>query len=114
MFYLTYVNEFPEAAPNGHSCSYDTRITRSKDLFHWQDAPMDRPVLRPDFTHEIDPVNHPGIFERNASDAEFLEKNGKVYVYWNGGNQWGVSDSQTAEFDGSLKEFFTLFFPEEY
>ena len=62
-----------------------------------------------DFTHEIS-SDHPGIYERNASDAEFIETDGKVKVYYNGGNQLGLMDNQTAEYPGSLKMLFESFF----
>ncbi len=108
-FYLTYVNCIHEPSPNGDPEYYDTRIARTKDFIHWEEPPADRPVLSPDFTHEITP-NHPGVYERNASDAEFIEADGKVKVYYNGGNQLGLMDNQTAEYSGTLKTLFESFF----
>lgn len=102
-YYTTYVNSL------GDGC-YDTRIARSKDLFTWEDAPADRPFLSPDYTRHTDPVNHPDVLEKNASDAELIEADGKVTVFWNGGNQMGVADSQEAEFTGTKRELFELFF----
>lgn len=89
---------------------WSTRIARSRDLKNWEDAPLDRPVLKPDETRETDPVNNPGKFETNASDLELLEWNNKVYLWWNGGNQQGTGDSQSAYFNGSLKEYLEYFF----
>ena len=89
---------------------WSTRIARSRNLKEWEDAPLDRPVLKPDETRETDPVNYPGRFECNASDLELLEWKNKVYLWWNGGDQQGTGDSQSAEFDGSLKEFLQAYF----
>jgi len=106
-FYVTYVNQ--NRKEDG-SYFYDSRITRSKDLIHWEEPPEERPVVYPDFTHVIEPVNHPDVYEINASDVEFEEVNGKVIAYWNGGNQWDLGDSQSAEYDGTLKQLFESFF----
>ena len=112
-FYLTYVNAVPDKERKPYGCYYDTRIARSRDLIHWEDAPADRPVLVPDFTHEVDPENHPGVMEINASDAEFEVLPGKVAVYWIGGDQHGVHDCQYAEIPGTRKELFESFFKEK-
>ena len=109
-FYLTYVNEVKAPNPNGGKEYYDTRIARTKDFVHWEEPPEGRPVLSPDFAHAVDPVRHPGVFELNASDAEFEEENGRVRAYWCGGNQNGLGDSQTAVCDGTLKHLFESFF----
>lgn len=106
-FYVTYVNHNQKA---DGSPFYDSRIVRSRDLIAWEEPPDVRPVVYPDFTHVIEPVNHPDQFEINASDVEFEEKDGKVIAYWNGGNQWDLCDSQSAEYDGSLKQLFESFF----
>jgi len=106
-FYVTYVNLNHKA---DGSVFYDSRIARSRDLITWEDPPEIRPVVYPDFTHVIEPVNHPDEYEINASDVEFEEKDGKVIAYWNGGNQLGLGDSQSAECDGTLKQLFESFF----
>lgn len=106
-FYVTYVNSFrnPE---NGHE-NWDTRIARSRDLIHWEEG--SHPVISPDYSHQPDPEHHPDVFEINASDAEFLEENGKTTVYCNGGNQMGISDSAISVFNGTMQELFLRFFP---
>lgn len=106
-FYVTYVNHNKDK--NGRDF-FDSRIVRSKDLITWEEPKGIRPVVYPDFTHVIDPENHPDQFEINASDVEFEEKDGKVIAYWNGGNQWDLGDAQSAEYDGSLKQLFESFF----
>lgn len=107
-FYVTYVNEFTN--PETGELNYDTRITRTKNFTDWENAPENRPVLSPDYVHRPDPMHHPDVFEINASDAEFIEKNGKVTVYYCGGNQQGVADNKSAEFKGTLAELFQSFF----
>ena len=104
-YYVLYLGETNFTF--GH---WSTRITRSRDLKNWEDAPLSRPVLSPDETRETDPVNHPGRFECNASDLEMLEWKNKVFLWWNGGDQQGTGDSQSAEFDGSMKDFLEYFF----
>lgn len=108
-FYFTYVNCVNEEAPNDHKEYYDTRVTRTKDFISWEDAPADRPVLSPDFTKVID-MRHPGVYERNASDAEFIEQDAVVTVYWCGGNQLGLANTYRAEYDGTLQQLFESFF----
>ncbi len=107
-YYLTYVDMFVH--PVVRKLNYRTSVTRSKDLVHWQDAPTDRAVLLPDYGNRPDPQGHPDVFDLNASDAEYLEKDGVVRAFFCGGNQWGISDNQTAEYHGTLSEFFREFF----
>ncbi len=107
-YYVTYVNYFPNAETG--EANYDTRLARSKDLFTWEDAPANRSVLFPDYTHRPNPVEYPDVYELNASDAEFIELDGKVKVFWAGGNQLGVCDSYEAEYPGTLTELFESIF----
>ncbi len=108
LYYFTYLDLFVH--PEVRTVSYRTCIARSADLIHWQDAPAGHAVILPDYRHRPDPAGHPDVFDINASDAEYLEKDGVVRAYFCGGNQWGVSDNQTAEYRGSLAQFFRKFF----
>jgi len=107
-YYLTYVDMFVH--PVVRKLNYRTSVTRSKDLIHWEDAPAGRAVLLPDYGHRPDPEGHPEVYDLNASDAEYLEKDGVVRAFFCGGNQWGVADNQTAEYHGTLAEFFREFY----
>ena len=107
-YYLTYVDMFVH--PVVRKLSYRTGISRSKDLIHWQDAPDGRAVLVPDYSNRPDPEGHPEVYELNTSDAEYIERDGVVHAYFCGGNQCGVSDNQTAEYRGTLAEFFKAFY----
>jgi alpha-L-fucosidase len=91
---------------------YETRITRSKDLLSWEDAPEDRPFLSYDYEHRPDPIRFPDVREISASDAELCEFGGKTIVYFNGGDQLGVGDLQWAVFEGSHRELLESFFQE--
>ncbi len=94
---------------------WETRITRSSDLLHWEDAPLDRPFLTfdPDRPFEY---WHQGalrnVREINASDAELCEWQGKTLVYFNGGDQQSAGDLQLAEFDGPPRQLLEAFFAE--
>jgi alpha-L-fucosidase len=95
--------------------TWETRLTRSRDLLHWEDAPLGRPFLAPDrsrvFTYE-----HFGrkveVREVNASDAELCYWQGKTIVYFNGGDQQTSGDLQLAEFEGTPQELFERFYIE--
>lgn len=105
-----YYTLYLHSLGNSH---YETRITRSKDCVHWEDAPEDRPFLTYDSGHITDPENFPGVAETNASDAELCYWNGKTIVYFNGGNQGEITragDLQLAEFIGTPGELFERFF----
>lgn len=89
---------------------WETRITRSLDLVHWEDAPENRPFLTFNPEHITDPEHFPDVREVNVSDAELCAWKGKTIVYFNGGNQQKVGDLQLAEFDGTPRELLEHYF----
>ena len=89
---------------------WETRITRSKDLVHWEDAPAGRAFLTPDYSHDHLPLRPANIKEDNASDAELCDWNGKTFIYFCGSDQQYAGDLQWAEFDGSPQELLEYFF----
>ena len=103
-FYMNYLNELVN--PVTGELYYETNIVRSYDLKNWERGK--RALLKPDFQHEV--LCHPGIFEINASDVEFIELNGKVKAYSCGGNQLGAHDWFTCEYQGTMGELFKSFF----
>ena len=112
-----YYTLFLESLGRAHE--YETRITRSKDLVHWQDAPHNRPFVtfNPKNFVTFNPKNPDRpwrptnkILETNASDAEVAYWQGKTIVYFTGGNQHLSSELQWAEFDGTPRELFEHFF----
>ncbi len=93
--------------------AWETRVTRSRDLVHWENAPDDRPFL----TYDRDYVWHDDlrnidIPEVNASDAELVYYKGKTIVYFGGGDQQHWGDSQRAEFKGTPQELLESYFKE--
>lgn len=104
-YYLLYLAE-----TFGKYGFWDTRIARSKDLKNWEDAPQGRSFLYPDTSHITNPALAPDVHEVNASDVELIEFGGKVRIWWNGGNQKGISDLQYAEFHGTRRQLFEAFF----
>ncbi len=89
---------------------WETHITRSKDLVHWQDAPKDRPFIRFDPTHDHLPFQPPQVKECNASDVELCEWKGKTFIYFTGGIQQYAADLQWAEYDGPPQQLLEHFF----
>lgn len=107
-YYVLYLNH-EGVNENGVNC-YRTRVTRSKDLITWQDAPADRVFLDYDPAHEVNPEHYPGVMEANASDVELCQWQGKTLVYFNGGDQMNCGDVQLAECDGTIGELLPRFF----
>jgi alpha-L-fucosidase len=89
---------------------WETRITRSKDLIHWEDAPAGRPFITFDETKKNLPLRPAELTERNASDAELCEWKGKTFIYFSGADQQYAGDLQWAEFDGTPRALFESFF----
>ncbi len=102
-YYLLYLHDRLDR-------TYETRVSRSRDLVHWEDAPADRPVMEPDPSHEVNPVARPGVMELNASDLELIEENGRTLAFWLGGDQHGCCDLQTAENPASMQELLEHYF----
>jgi len=94
---------------------WETHITRSNDLIHWEDAPADRPFLTFDPERPFE-YWHQGelrkVREINASDAELCEWQGQTLVYFNGGDQQSAGDLQWAEFAGTPRQLLESFFAE--
>lgn len=92
----------------GHG--YETRITRSKDLVNWQDAPDNRPFVSFDPSHKNIPLLNPDVSENNASDVELCYFNGKTILYFTGSDQTTAGDLQWASYDGTPRALFEHFF----
>jgi alpha-L-fucosidase len=89
---------------------YETRVTRSEDLVHWQDSPAGRPFVSFNANNLVHPIRSRTIHECNASDAELVYWQGKTLVYFTGGDQHFAGDLQRAEFDGTPQELLERFF----
>ena len=101
-----YYTLYLERISNG----WETRITRSKDLVTWQDAPAGRAVVTFDPKNKVHPLRGADVNENNASDAEACEWHGKTIVEFSCGDQHVAGDLQWAEFDGSMREFLEHYF----
>ena len=102
MYYTLYLQDL--------GGKWETRITRSKDLVHWEDAPAGRAFLTPDYSHDHLPLRPANIKEDNASDAELCAWDGKTFIYFCGSDQQYAGDLQWAEFDGSPRQLLEYFF----
>jgi alpha-L-fucosidase len=102
-FYTLYLEALPDTG-------YETRVTRSRDLKHWQDAPPGRPFLTFDRSRKNLPLRPPELPEKNASDAELCYFRGRTIVYFTGSDQQVAGDLQRAEFERTPRELFERFF----
>jgi alpha-L-fucosidase len=89
---------------------WETRVTRSKDLVHWQDAPDGRPFVTFDPARGHLPLRPVEAREDNASDAELCYWKGKTIVYFTGSDQQRAGDLQRAEFEGTPRQLLESFF----
>ena len=101
-YYLLYLEKLDD--------DWETRVTRSKDLINWQDAPEDRPFIPFNKNHKNLPIHNPDVAEKNTSDPGVTSFNREVIVYFTGGIQKKAGDLQWAKFKGTLKELMESFF----
>ncbi len=91
---------------------YETRVTRSRDLVHWQDAPTERPFVTFNPENKVHALRPADIREKNASDAELCAYQGKTVIYYTGGDQHVAGDLQWALYDGEPQALLEHFFEE--
>lgn len=89
---------------------WETRVTRSRDLRRWHDAPAGRPVVAPVPGHPVDPGRWPGVTETSASDVELCEVGGRTLACWIAGDQQGAMVEYAAWHDGPLPALLRRFF----
>lgn len=114
-YYMVYLEGLPELR-------WAPYIVRTKD-FKVFEIGLINPFMMFDDDDKI--IIHPERFtdeeiERvlnavdcNNSDVDFCEYKGKTVILYSWGNQHGVEFLAMAEYDGTLKEFLTSFFPEQ-
>jgi hypothetical protein len=99
---------------------YEMRVVRSRDLVEWQASPLN-PVLRhsPEDKRIANPkltAQQRGLIEqaenRNNSDIDFCEFEGRTVITYSWGNQKGVEFLAEASCDGTVESFLRGFFPE--
>ena len=101
-YYLLY------AERNG--AGWETRITRSRDLINWQDAPENHPFVSFDKDHKNLPLHPPDIHEINATDPGLTTYGEQVFVWFTGGIQQKGGDLQWAVFNGNMNELMKSYF----
>lgn len=102
-----YYTLYLQALGDNH---YETRVARSKDLLHWEDAPEGRPLVTFRKGTPVHPLRPDTVREQNASDAEICYFRDRTYVYYTGGDQQYCGDLQRAEFMGTPRELLESFF----
>ncbi|MDX2445486.1 MAG: hypothetical protein QNK30_16955 [Bacteroidales bacterium] len=99
---------------------YEMRVVRSKDLINWEASPLN-PVLK--FSEEDKIIANPKLSQelqkriteaenRNNSDIDFCEFNGKLIINYSWGNQRGEEFLAEAYYEGTMKQFLQGWFPE--
>jgi hypothetical protein len=97
---------------------YEMRVVRSKDLINWEASPLN-PVLK--FSAEDKKIANPKLTSeskeriakaenRNNSDIDFCEFNGKLVINYSWGNQRGEEFLAEAIYNGSLEQFLKGWF----
>ncbi len=110
-----YYNFYLESMKGGYAQS----VVRSKDLITWERTPIhpflmwgdeDKQIANPNFTEEQ--RKHIAEAEnRNNSDFDYCEFEGKLVINYSWGNQRGLEFLAEARFDGTEKEFLAALFP---
>ena len=110
-FYLEWVEAHSE---------YEQYVVRSKDLIHWEQSPLN-PVLRLSAEDKLiandrftpEQRNHiAGALNRNNSDIDFCEFDGRLVIIYSWGDQERYEFLASAEYRGTLAQFLSGWFPE--
>lgn len=97
---------------------WEMRVVRSKDLINWEVSPKnpvlkaseeDKIIANPNMTEEQQQLIA-GAENRNNSDIDFCEYNGKLVINYSWGNQHGIEFLAEAEYDGTLEQFLNGLF----
>lgn len=99
---------------------FEMRVVRSKDLEHWEESPLN-PVLK--FSQEDKRIANKGLSKelqqriikaenRNNSDFDFCEFNGRLVINYSWGNQRGEEFLAEASYSGTTEQFLKGWFPE--
>jgi beta-xylosidase len=98
---------------------YETYVVRSRDLITWEPSPLN-PVLRA--SDEDRQIANPRLtaaqrqrvataVNRNNSDIDFCEFNGRLIISYCWGNQTGVEHLAEAYYEGTEASFLKAWFP---
>lgn len=92
---------------------WEQRVVRSPDLVHWESSPHDpvlkasdedRQIANPALTHE-QRERIATAENRNNSDIDFCEYQGRVAITYSWGNQHGIEHLAEAVYDGTEADF---------
>lgn len=99
---------------------YELRVVRSKDLIHWESSPLnpvmkasneDKQIVNDNLSAELrERINKAA--NRNNSDLDFCEFNGRLIINYSWGNQTGEEFLAEAYYDGKMEQFLKGWFPE--
>ena len=99
----------------------DTRIVRSRDLARWESSPLN-PVLRYSEQDKVIASTEltaeqrayiTGTKFKKTSDFDLCEFEGKTVIYYSWGGNAGRQFLARAEYDGTVQELLTGFFPDQ-
>lgn len=99
--------------------TYEMRVVRSRDLIEWEASPIN-PVIQ--FSDDDKKIANPNLSEklqqriadaenRNNSDIDFCEFEGRLVINYSWGNQRGIEHLAEAYYDGTEAEFLQAWFP---
>ena len=80
---------------------FATHLSRSRDLVHWDDAKLPVLVAADDAGSG-----------NNASDMDFVEANGELFINYADGDQLTWTNIRTAKYKGTLESFVKEFYKE--
>ena len=112
-----YYYNFYLEAHNG----YEMRVVRSTDLKNWEASPLN-PVLS--FSEDDKKIANENLSDelkeriaaaenRNNSDIDFCEYNGKLIINYSWGNQRGEEFLAEASYGGTLRQFLLGWYPQK-
>lgn len=99
---------------------YEMRVVRSNDLIHWESSPLNPVLKASEEDKQIANNNLPGELRerinkaenRNNSDLDFCEHNGRLIINYSWGDQRGEEFLAEAYYDGKTEQFLRGWFPE--
>jgi len=100
---------------------YEQYLVRSKDLINWESSPLnpvlaaseeDKNIAGKNLTNE-ELAAIASAEDKNNSDIDFCEFEGKLIINYSWGNQKGMEFLAEAVYDGSMGQFLESWFPGE-
>jgi hypothetical protein len=114
-YYMVYLEGLP-------ALRWPPYVVRTKDFEEFEiglNNPFmmfddnDKLLVHPERFSELEKARIYNAVDCNNSDVDFCDYNGKAIILYSWGNQHGVEFLAMAEYDGTLKELLTSFFPDQ-